>query len=115
MTMQPEELKAIRTTLGLTQAQLGAALGLTGQFVGFMERGGAPIEPRTTFSMLYIAEHPDAVGELISDVDTYDGTAIAQVRSLLEQLPRSGPGSYETSTLSTSGAGPIILTIRFRR
>ena len=113
--MQPEELKAIRTTLGLSQAQLGAALGLTAQYVGFMERGSAPIEPRTALSTLYIAEHPDAVGELISDVDASNGSAIAQVRSFLEQLPHTGPGSYETSTLSSSGAGPIIMTIRFRR
>jgi transcriptional regulator with XRE-family HTH domain len=47
MTMQPEELKAIRKDLNISQAQMGEALGLTGQYIGFMENGKAAIEPRT--------------------------------------------------------------------
>jgi DNA-binding transcriptional regulator YiaG len=61
MTMQPDELKAIRVQLGLNQGKLAATLGLTGQYVGMMERGQKPIEPRTALAVRYLAEHPEAV------------------------------------------------------
>lgn len=59
--MQPDELKAIRKVLGLSQGRMGEALGLTGQFVGFMENGRAGIEKRTALAVRYLAEHPEAV------------------------------------------------------
>ncbi|MEH3121995.1 MAG: helix-turn-helix domain-containing protein [Sphingomonas phyllosphaerae] len=59
--MQPDELKAIRKALGLSQARLGEVLGLTGQFVGFMENGKAAIEPRTALAVLYLSEHPELI------------------------------------------------------
>lgn len=45
--MQGDELKAIRQGLGLTQARFAEALGVTGTFVGLMERGEKSIEERT--------------------------------------------------------------------
>jgi DNA-binding XRE family transcriptional regulator len=57
--MQPNEVKVIRKGLGLSQAELGDVLGLTGQFIGMMERGVKPIEKRTAFALRYLAEHPD--------------------------------------------------------
>ncbi|PTQ12975.1 hypothetical protein CLG96_02190 [Sphingomonas oleivorans] len=58
--MQADELKALRKALGLTQAELGEALGMTSKYVGMMERGEAAIEIRTALAMRYLAEHPEA-------------------------------------------------------
>lgn len=58
--MQADELKAIRKAMGMTQGAFAAALGLTGTFIGLMERGERPIERRTAFAARYLAEHPEA-------------------------------------------------------
>ena len=60
-TMQSGELKAIRKELGLTQDEMGAALGLTKTFIGMMERGDKPIERRTALAALYLRDNPSAV------------------------------------------------------
>lgn len=49
--MQPDELKAVRTEMGLTQGELAQRLGLTPQFIGMMERGDKPIEQRTALAV----------------------------------------------------------------
>ena len=58
--MQGHELKALRKGMNLRQASLAQALGITPQFVGMMERGEKPIEPRTALSVLYLVDHPEA-------------------------------------------------------
>jgi transcriptional regulator with XRE-family HTH domain len=58
--MQGVDLKRIRKSLGWTQGDLARALGLSSTFVGLMERGAKPIEPRTRLALLYLQEHPDA-------------------------------------------------------
>lgn len=45
--MQGQELKALRKSAGMTQAEFGEALGLSGPFVGEMERDEKPIEFKT--------------------------------------------------------------------
>ena len=45
--MTKEQLRALRASTGLTQAEFGSALHLSGAFIGEMERGEKPIEPRT--------------------------------------------------------------------
>ncbi|WP_242183182.1 helix-turn-helix transcriptional regulator [Sphingomonas sp. CARO-RG-8B-R24-01] len=52
--MQGSELKAIRKTLGMSQAAFADALGLTAKFVGMMERGDAPLEKRTELAARYL-------------------------------------------------------------
>lgn len=52
--MQGEELKAIRKALGLTQAKFAEELGITGVFVGLMERDERPIERRTELAARYL-------------------------------------------------------------
>ncbi len=52
--MQPDELRAARKALGLSQAELGLELGLTGEFIGMMERGVKAIERRTDLAMRYL-------------------------------------------------------------
>lgn len=45
--MTPAELKAARKESGLSQADFAVRLGLSRDYVGLMERGRAPIKPRT--------------------------------------------------------------------
>lgn len=47
-------IKEARTQLGLTQAGLAERLGLTGTFIGMMERDDKPIEPRTDLAVRYL-------------------------------------------------------------
>lgn len=54
MTMQADDLKAIRSTMGLTQGELADRLGVTPQFVGRMERGKQAIEQRTALAVRQI-------------------------------------------------------------
>lgn len=55
MAMQPDEFKAIRKGLGLTQDQMAAELGLTPNFISMMEGGKKPIERRTELAARYLA------------------------------------------------------------
>lgn len=55
MMMQPDEMKALRVSAGLTQAGLADAIGMTRVSVGLMERGQAPIEKRTELAVRYVA------------------------------------------------------------
>lgn len=54
--MQGEELKALRKASGRTQGELAEAIGLTSTYVGMMERGVAPIEPRTAAATRYLLD-----------------------------------------------------------
>lgn len=58
--MQPDELRALRKQMNLTQEELGNALGLSKVFIGLMERGAKGIERRTELAVLYLVEHPEA-------------------------------------------------------
>lgn len=54
MTMQGDELKALRQGLGLSQADFADAIGLSRVLIGQMERGQAPIEKRTAMAARYL-------------------------------------------------------------
>lgn len=49
--MQGSEMRGLRKTMGLSQAELADAISLTPKFVGMMERGEAPIDPRTAMAV----------------------------------------------------------------
>lgn len=66
--MKPNDLKNLRTAMGLRQSGLAKALGLTPQFIGMMERGEKAIEARTALSVMYLVDHPEARPE-IEDAD----------------------------------------------
>lgn len=44
--------------MGITQERLAAALGMTATFIGLMERGVRPIEPRTRLAAFYLRDNP---------------------------------------------------------
>ncbi|MDE1914728.1 MAG: helix-turn-helix domain-containing protein [Sphingomonadales bacterium] len=52
--MQGSELRVARKALGLTQADLAEALGLSSAFVGMMERDEKAIEKRTEMAVRYL-------------------------------------------------------------
>lgn len=51
--MQPDELKALRKSIGWTQDQMAEAIGMSRVAIGLMERGNAPIEKRTELAVRY--------------------------------------------------------------
>lgn len=53
--MQGDQLKLIRTTLGLNQQELADAIGMSRKAVGEMERGDAQIEKRTAMAVQHLA------------------------------------------------------------
>lgn len=74
MTMQGNELKAIRKRLGATQDALAKALGLTPQFIGMMERDEKAIEHRTEWLMNYLAADLDRREGLQRAIDLFGST-----------------------------------------
>lgn len=77
MTMQGPELRTIRKSLDMTLKQMGAALGLTEQFVGMMERGEKPIEIRTALAVRQLCSPAGAA-------DRIDWTPIDQISTELQ-------------------------------
>lgn len=69
MAMQGDELRSIRRGLGWTIAQMSQVLGLSETFVGQMERGQKPIEPRTALAARYIAL--SGKEEIIPDIENW--------------------------------------------
>ena len=53
--MQPDELKAFRKALGLTQEEMGNAIGMSRKLIVEMEAGRAPIEQRTALALHHLA------------------------------------------------------------
>lgn len=56
--MDGTEVKNRRKALGLTQKAFGARLGLSGDFIGRVEKGSAPIEPRTEIAVRALKPDP---------------------------------------------------------
>lgn len=56
--MDGTEVRARRKALGLSQAEFGARLGVTGDFIGRVERGAAAIEPRTAAAVRALKPAP---------------------------------------------------------
>lgn len=52
--MQPDEMKATRKTLGMTQEQMASAIGMSRKAIVEMEAGKAPIEKRTALAVKYL-------------------------------------------------------------
>lgn len=59
--MKGNELRSLRKSLGYTQAEFGALVGLSRDYVGLIERGEAEIAPRTALAVKAI--RPKGAGE----------------------------------------------------
>ena len=59
--MTPDECKAWRKGLKLTQAQAASALGLTVRGWQKREEGSSPINREAEYAMRYLAEHPEVI------------------------------------------------------
>src|SRR4051812_13007095 len=67
--MQADDLKALRKNMGLSQAELATALGLTGTYIGMMERGEKAIEMRTAWLVRMLANDMAARESLALQVE----------------------------------------------
>jgi len=54
--MTGDEMRLLRRKVGLSQAALGAEIGLSRESIGRMERGGEGVERRTELAVRYVAE-----------------------------------------------------------
>ncbi len=77
--MQGTELKAMRTSAGMSQAELGDAIGMSRETIGQMERGQAPIELRTALAVKQVTQD-NFVG--LRDVVTLHRHAAALFRDI---------------------------------
>jgi DNA-binding XRE family transcriptional regulator len=81
MTLTPEMAKALRLTAGMSQAEFAAAIGMSRETVGRMERGREAVEHRTELAMRYVAERgpirPRSLADIYSEVaDTLEQVAV---------------------------------------
>lgn len=82
--MQADELKALRKAAGLSQADLGEAIGMARETIGAMERGAAPIEKRTELAVRYVTMRLPAAAAN----DDKDGAAADRVLASLAEALR---------------------------
>ena len=54
--MQPDEMKALRKSIGWKQDELAEAIGMSRVQIGLMERGVATIERRTELAVRYVTD-----------------------------------------------------------
>jgi transcriptional regulator with XRE-family HTH domain len=64
--MDAGELRRLRMKIQMTQGEFGEALGLTGQFIGMMERGQKPIEVRTEMAARYLVDNTKPNGRVVA-------------------------------------------------
>lgn len=67
--MDRTQLKAARLRLGMTQAGVADALGVTSTFISMMERGDRPIERRTALAMLALLMRPQLASAKSDELD----------------------------------------------
>jgi transcriptional regulator with XRE-family HTH domain len=98
--MRPEEIKAKRLQLGLTQAKLGAALGVSGGDVARWERGEAPPDAPAMLeaALDYLLLEKSLGGELKKRL-----VKLQKVRAKLERLVREPLLSSERSPKPRAG------------
>jgi transcriptional regulator with XRE-family HTH domain len=107
--MQGSELRAIRRAAGLTQAEFGKALHVSGPYIGEMERGEKAVPPATaelarlrfgqrvdvgTFGDKFVAVvsgpmpgHPGRVHRVVAPAHASEAEAIAAAKALAAANP----------------------------
>jgi transcriptional regulator with XRE-family HTH domain len=61
--ISPERFAALRKQSGRTQDQMGDLLGISGKYVGMIERGEKPIEEQSSLGLLFRAYEASGGGE----------------------------------------------------
>jgi DNA-binding XRE family transcriptional regulator len=69
--MIASELKNSRKILGLSQEDLANKIGLTREFIGFMERNKNPIDIRTELSIKYLLLKSGYSDDIYQSVDSH--------------------------------------------
>lgn len=113
--MRPEELKALRAELGLTQSQFSKAIGLSRALIGQMERGQAPIEKRTALSARYLAlQGRDHVLAMNSDADSASPVerAIKAVEHILIRHTEPVAGGLSEHAIAQTAVMAVLNAIR---
>lgn len=90
--MNGPEAKALRKAAGLSQAEFGAAIGLSRETIGRMERGSEPIDRRSELAMRYIAEKGLAPVSSLKQIHE-------KVAAILDEAAVRGQVSYEAVVL----------------
>lgn len=68
----------------MSQTTLGRGLGLSSTFVGMMERGDRPVEPRTAFALRYLFEHPEVRPDPDDDDEAWKMAGVYNVGELMK-------------------------------
>jgi len=88
--MHADELKALRRRIGMTQAHLAEALGLSIKWVGLMERGDAAIELRTELAVRYLVVSYEAEGSVTAAISDQGEVGPTSVRDIGTELRKIG-------------------------
>lgn len=115
MTMQGSELKAIREALGWGQRKFADEIGMTQTFIGMMERGERPIEPRTALAAKYLFDRKSTFRQLMPAVDGLPTPAdMANWQATFEDLVPGG-NSADFVGLELSHDGLLWAICRLKR
>jgi transcriptional regulator with XRE-family HTH domain len=112
MTMQAEQLSALREAMKMTQGELAEALGLTSQFIGMMERGEKPIEKRTGLAVRYLnfvtGGFPQPLKISPSEIDwqTEEGRWQSRIGEFTATLFPESRGRWSVSLRHNNGYSP---------
>jgi len=111
--MQPEELRTLRKQIGMTLAEMAAALGMSIDTVGRMERGvdGYPIEKRTALAVraiVMLKNRPERVQGCLSDISWADDNERlrAEIGSFTAYLTARTKGRYSIALFHKDGYSP---------
>jgi transcriptional regulator with XRE-family HTH domain len=120
LEMTGEEMKSIRVSAGLSQAELAAAIGMTRESIGRMERSGEAVERRTELAIRYIAEFGarpertlaqthESVARLLDDASVRASPSIERTEKLKQALDdwTAAAGSDEGRQLLYRAQGVI--------
>jgi DNA-binding XRE family transcriptional regulator len=66
--MTPQELKEARQMLGLTQTDMGAALGISGKQIYNLEAGKKPIQKQTELAVECLLRRKGLLGEYLQKI-----------------------------------------------
>ena len=110
--MQGKELKRVRKNLRMSQAELAEALGLSGTFVGLMERDDRAIEDRTALAVRQLFNERSRLSSNHRVTETPGDVHLRDATVLWDDEPQDGRritvvgrGQDDQAFTSSFGAG----------